>query len=648
MIQDRDRAGRTTGLGVFIRAILGVAIVASAMSGTILPANADDAMVPGVPTRVVISNATRTSLDVSWSAPANNGGAAISDYVIQYRKVGTLSWKTHIHAATTATSAKITGLSAFSTYVVRIAAVNTAGTSEWNGEHTTIDVGKSHSCAVITDGSVVCWGSNGSGRLGNNWGPRSLQLTPVGGITGLSPALTAVSVSLGNEHSCALMVDGTLRCWGANGDGQLGNGSTTNSRVSVQVSGVTGLTPPRAPVQVSGVTGLSPAATAVSVSTSNNHSCALMANGTVQCWGNNSAGQLGDGTTDNSPVPATVAGITGLTLGTTAVNVSAGAFHSCAVMADGTAKCWGNNERGQLGDGTTNNSPVPATVTGITGLTPATAAVSVSASNDHSCALMAAGTAKCWGNNERGQLGNGSTTMSAVPVSVAGITGLTLGTTAVSVSTGWQTSCALMADSFLNCWGFTLDSKGKILTEKKPVRPIIQGNLVFSGISTGWNSSCPTYSFVSAAGYTSGHALCWGSNQNGELGNGWITKATNTAQAVRALGPGDLEYHLAVFSRTGRTLGRAPGAPGSVSAKPTKVAGEIAVTWTAPALNGGSRLYFYVSILGPDGKWNWPDLVDTGLTYTFGNLKRGTYSVKVIATTTEGSTSTIKSGIVLK
>jgi len=109
-----------------------------------------------------------------------------------------------------------------------------------------------------------------------------------------------------------------------------------------------------------------------------------------------------------------------------------------------------------------------------------------------------------------------------------------------------------------------------------------------------------------------------------------------------------LEYHLAEFSRTGRTLGRAPGAPGSVSAKPTKVAGEIAVTWTAPALNGGSRLYFYVSILGPDGKWSWPDLVDTGLTYAFNQLKRGTYSVKVIATTTEGSTSTIKSGIVLK
>jgi hypothetical protein len=205
-----------------------------------------------------------------------------------------------------------------------------------------------------------------------------------------------------------------------------------------------------------------------------------------------------------------------------------------------------------------------------------------------------------------------------------------------------------MADSLLNCWGFTLDSKGNILTETKPVDPSTEDHLVFSGISTGWNSSCASFSFVSTTGTSFGNALCWGSNKNGELGNGWITKASNTAQAVRGLGPGALQYHLAEFSRTGRTLGRAPGAPGSISAKPTKVAGELKVTWTAPALNGGSRLYFYVSILGPDGKWDRPDLPDTPLSYTFDNLKRGTYSVKVTATTSEGSTSAIKSGIVLK
>jgi len=183
----------------------------------------------------------------------------------------------------------------------------------------------------MADGTVTCWGWNFYGQLGNNSTTSSSIPVSASGITGLTPATTAVSVSTGNAHSCALMADGTVTCWGYNGNGELGNNSTTNSSI---------------PVSVSGITGLTPATTAVSVSTGNYHSCAVMADGTAQCWGYNGNGQLGDSTTDDSPIPVTVSGITGLTPATTAVSVSTGGNYSCALMADGTAQCWGYNGSG--------------------------------------------------------------------------------------------------------------------------------------------------------------------------------------------------------------------------------------------------------------------------------------------------------------
>ena len=141
------------GVRVVVRAILGVAIVAGGVSGAILPAQADPAVAPGVPTWVVTSSAAATSLHVSWSAPANDGGAAISDYTIQYRKVGELTWSTVTDAVSTATTATVIGLSSRSAYVFRVAAVNSAGTSGWSGQESTLDVGTYFSCAVMSDGA---------------------------------------------------------------------------------------------------------------------------------------------------------------------------------------------------------------------------------------------------------------------------------------------------------------------------------------------------------------------------------------------------------------------------------------------------------------------------------------------------------------
>ena len=187
------------------------------------------------------------------------------------------------------------------------------------------------------------------------------------------------------------MANGTVKCWGANGTGQLGNNSTTRSRT---------------PVSVSEIDGSSPASTAVSVTAGYAHSCALMANGAVECWGYNFNGQLGDHSTTDSLTPVPIPDIDGSSPASTALSVAAGGNSTCAMMGDGTLKCWGNNTTGKLGDGTTTSSAVPVLVSGITGTTPASTAVSMSVGVDHVCAVIANGEVRCWGNNHYGQLGN--------------------------------------------------------------------------------------------------------------------------------------------------------------------------------------------------------------------------------------------------
>jgi alpha-tubulin suppressor-like RCC1 family protein len=247
--------------------------------------------------------------------------------------------------------------------------------------------GYGHTCALLSNATLRCWGENREGQLGNGAiaNPGTAQPVSVSGITG------ATAVTTGAYHTCALLNTGTVRCWGRNHQGQLGNGTVTSSSTAVTVSGLTGV----AAISGGGV-----------------HTCAVLTDGTMRCWGENVFGQIGDGTTATRTTPVQVVGISN------AVDVSLGWRHSCALLGDGTVRCWGENAFGQLGNGSTANATTPVPVSGISG------AVGVTAGWwHHSCALLGSGTVRCWGVNQWGQFGNGTTTSSLTPVTMQGTGG---------------------------------------------------------------------------------------------------------------------------------------------------------------------------------------------------------------------------------
>jgi len=276
-----------------------------------------------------------------------------------------------------------------------------------------VALGGFHSCAVTTSGGALCWGNNFDGELGD--GTVVDRLTPVG-VSGLGSGVAAVA--LGGYHSCALSVDGGVKCWGYNGDGQVGDGTTVTRRTPVPVSGLG-----------SGV---------VAITAGNKHSCALTSGGGVKCWGRNESGQLGDGTTAQRVIPVDVAG-----LGSGVTAIAAGSEHSCALTVAGGVKCWGENDDGALGDGTTIDRPIP---TNVTGLGDGVAAIAAGWRNG--CALTAAGGVKCWGDNGSGQVGDGTTTERTSPTDVVG-----LANGAIAIAAGDSYACALVAGGGVACWG---------------------------------------------------------------------------------------------------------------------------------------------------------------------------------------------------
>ena len=250
---------------------------------------------------------------------------------------------------------------------------------------TSVSAGSSHTCAVTPTGGVRCWGKNSDGQLGD--GGTTDRRAPVD-VTGLASGV--ISVAAGASHTCAVTTTDGVRCWGKNSDGQLGDGTTTDRRTPVQVSGIS-----------SGITLLV---------AESSHTCGLTEAGGVKCWGDNPEGQLGDGTQTARRIPVDVIGLT-----SSVTALAVGSSHGCAITTAGGVQCWGNNSNGQLGIGTTFGRRSPVDVTGLS-----SGVTAVAAGSNHTCALTTDGGALCWGQNSLRQIGDGTLTDRRVPTEVVG------------------------------------------------------------------------------------------------------------------------------------------------------------------------------------------------------------------------------------
>jgi alpha-tubulin suppressor-like RCC1 family protein len=253
-----------------------------------------------------------------------------------------------------------------------------------------ISAGTSFSLAVEASGAVFAWGNNHSGELGN--GSHSDASTPTA-VSGLGPGSGVKQVAGGGSFGMALKSDGTVLAWGNNASGELGNGTTADSATPVQVS------------------GFGPGSGIVQIAAGYANGLALRSDGAVFVWGDNQSGEVGDGTTTNRPSPVQV---TSLGAGSGVVKVIGGTAFNLALHANGSISAWGNNASGELGDGSApNDHHTPVFVSGVTN------AVDIAAGRGHALALLSNGSTLSWGDNNLGQLGIGSTAQKHTPVTVA-------------------------------------------------------------------------------------------------------------------------------------------------------------------------------------------------------------------------------------
>ena len=409
-----------------------------------------------------------------------------------------------------------------------------------------VAAGGAHSCAIVEDGTVRCWGDNAAGQLGNGTVTDSLVPVTVNSITS---ANAAIALAAGNAHTCALLADGTVQCWGRNTTGQLGNNNTVNTSQPVQVSGLTGVkaiaaglshtcavrfdgrvhcwglnangqlgegstvTQRLTPVPVERAF-LLPLTGIVTVAAGQAHTCALDFAGRVWCWGANSNGQVGNPLAGASSRRASqVTAANGFT------SLAAGSLHSCGLRFDGTLRCWGGNSHGQIGDGTVIDRSTPVTVS-----SGAADVKAISAGQDHTCLLRGTGVAECWGLGTFGQAGDGTFNSRSTPTGA--VSDLSA---ALEITAGRSHSCAISSDDAVRCWGRNDQGQigdGSVNDRNASEAALGSGTIGARAVRAAASRTCAIRS--------SGAAACWGEGLDGGLGNGSQTNQ-DTAVAVTGL-----------------------------------------------------------------------------------------------------------------
>jgi len=367
-------------------------------------------------------------------------------------------------------------------------------------KQTILATGNNHACAIQNDGSIECWGRGQyNGQQGDGVNADNTVPGPVSVITGATDALTAVQISAGSDHTCSVMKDGALYCWGRNWKGGLGIGSVTDHNT------------PQVVLQ-----------DVKSVACGDFHTCALMNSGSVKCWGYNNYGQLGDGTTTDSLSPIDVSGLTDV------IQIFSGssAKHTCVIKSSGNVWCWGWNKYGQLGDGSPLDAGVPPVqVSGIAN------AEQVSTGAQHTCILLAGGTVKCMGAGSMGRLADGNAGFhnEATPID-------TQFSNVIEIKCGAYSTCALLGDGTVKCAG--RNNYGQLGDGTTTDNGVPQTAI---GISSALQLSSGTYFSCVAM---SGSFSCWGQNDYYMLGDGTQTSQSTPISPVTMViaSPSNLEY----------------------------------------------------------------------------------------------------------
>jgi hypothetical protein len=475
---------------------------------------------PNPPTNVLAVGGTK-ALTVSWTPSTSVG---VLSHRVSYRVYGSTNpadWNEWTPGVSDTSPVVITSLSDNTRYEVRVAAHRNVGSAAASATSTStspppttttttttpptttpppatlqatqVATGHHHSCALLNSGAVKCWGENIYGQLGDGTVSSRLSPTPV---FGLGSGVTQITVN--SYHSCALLSTGAVKCWGKNITSQLGDGSTSNRLSPVQVTGLT--------------TGVQ------KIAAGTEHTCALLASGAVKCWGANTYGQLGDGSSVLRSTPVQVGGLTAAVS-----QIAAGATHTCALLTTGAVVCWGGNFYGQLGDGTTTNRLNPTQASGLS------AGVSqLTAGHQHTCAVLAAGSLKCWGSNSNGQLGDGTITQRVTPTQVSGLTA-----GVQKVAAGQLHTCSVLASGALKCWGWNVSfgqlGDGTYVDRNTPTQ--------VSGLTSGIIQVAPG-SHHTCALLAAGGVKCWGCNNGrSQLGDGTGSLRSTPVDVIGLLTP---------------------------------------------------------------------------------------------------------------